>query len=114
MRFKITWFPNTKRSFRYNEFSNFTKLRFHALVAKVDRKPGYWLITARGGQFLRGEIAVPQRVKTFRNKVLDHSREMIHILQLKGKVPEFQKEYAYEYQGPAATKRIEQPNLFVA
>ncbi len=41
-----------------NEFSNFTKLRFHALVAKVDSKPGYWLITARGGQFLRGKIAV--------------------------------------------------------
>jgi hypothetical protein len=58
----------------------------------VDGKLGYWLITARGAQFLRGEIAAPQRVKTFRNKVLNHSREMIHILQLKGKLPEFEKE----------------------
>ena len=81
-----------------NEFSNFTKLRFHALVAKVDNKPGFWLITARGGQFLRGEIAVPHRVKTFRNRVLEHSPELIHIDQLKGKVPEFQREYAFEYQ----------------
>lgn len=83
-----------------NEFSNFTKLRFHALVAKVEGKPGYWLITARGGQFLRGEIAVPLRVKTFRNKVLEHSKEMIHILQLKGKIPYFEQQYAYEYQRP--------------
>jgi hypothetical protein len=52
-----------------NEFSNFTKLRFHALIAKVEGKPGYWLITARGGQFLRGEIPVPLKVKTFLNKV---------------------------------------------
>lgn len=81
-----------------NEFSNFTKLRFHALVARVEGKDGYWLITARGGQFLRGEVAVPLRVKTFRNKVLDHSPELIHIDQLKGRVPEFEKEYAFEYQ----------------
>jgi hypothetical protein len=83
-----------------NEFSNFTKLRFHALVAKVDDKPGCWLITSRGGQFLRGEIAVPHRVKTFRNRVLEHSPELIHIDQLKGKVPEFEKKYAFEYQRP--------------
>lgn len=96
-----------------NEFSNFTKLRFHALVAKVDEKPGYWLITARGGQFLRGEITVPQRVKTFRNKVLDHSTELIHINQLKGKIPEFEREYAYEYQRqPGDKANFEQLNLF--
>jgi hypothetical protein len=95
-----------------NQFSNFTKLRFHALVAKVDDKPGYWLITARGGQFLRGEIAVPLRVKTFRNKVLEHSKELIHILELKGKIPYFEREYAYEYQRPIATQKVDQQKLF--
>jgi hypothetical protein len=95
-----------------NEFSNFTKLRFHALVAKVHGKPGYWLITARGGQFLRGEIAVPLRVKTFRNKVLEHSTELIHILQLKGKIPYFEREYAYEYQRTIPTQKVDQPKLF--
>ena len=79
-----------------NEFSNFTKLRFHALVAKVNGKPGYWLITARGGQFLRGEVSVPLRVKTFRNQVKDHSPELVHIDELKGRIPMFEKEYAFE------------------
>jgi hypothetical protein len=91
------------------QYANFQTLRFHALIAKVEGKPGYWLITARGGQFLRGETAVPQKVKTFRNKVLDHSREIIHISQLKGKVPEFEKEYAYEYQKMAEIETTTQP-----
>jgi hypothetical protein len=100
-----------------NEFSNFTKLRFHGLVAKVDGKAGYWLITSRGGAFLRGEIAVPLKVKTFRNKVIDHSKEMIHIIDLKGKVPHFEREYAYEYQRPAklpAPQQTNQQKLFTA
>ena len=96
-----------------NEFSNFTKLRFHALVAKVEDKPGFWLITARGGSFLRGEIAVPFRVKTFRNRVLEHSPELIHINELKGKVPEFQREYAFEYEH-APVEAATQPKLFAA
>jgi hypothetical protein len=81
-----------------NEFSNFTKLRFHALVAKVDEKPGFWLITRRGGQFLRGEIPVPLKVKTFRNRVIEHWPALVHIDDLKGKIPVFEREYAYEVQ----------------
>ena len=81
-----------------NEFSNFTKLRFHALVAKVDGKPGYWCITRCGGMFLRGEVSVPLRVKTFRNQVKDHSPELVHIDELKGRIPAFEREYACEVQ----------------
>ncbi len=88
-----------------NEFSNFTKLRFHALVAKVDEKPGYWLITARGGQFLRGEINVPLRVLTFRNRVLEHSNDVIHIDALKNKIPYFETRFAYETPGQ---RKVEQ------
>ena len=83
-----------------NQYNNFQKLRFHALVAKVDDKPGYWLITKRGGQFLRGEIAVPKKVETFRNEVIDHSTDQVHINDLKHKIPSFDSEFAYEYQMP--------------
>lgn len=51
------------------EQMNWTKLRFHALVAKADIR-GYWLLTKRGAQFLRGEISIPTRVQTYRNKVV--------------------------------------------
>jgi len=81
-----------------NEYNNFQKLRFHGLIAHVPNKSGYWLITKRGGQFLRGEIAIPDQVQTFRNNVIGHSEGRIHINQLKNKVPDFQKEFAYEYE----------------
>lgn len=79
------------------QYNNFQKLRFHALVAKIDGKAGYWLITARGGEFLRGERAVPMRVSTFRNKVVGHSEETVHISSLKNRIPEFESQFAYEY-----------------
>jgi hypothetical protein len=80
------------------QYNNFQKLRFHGLVAKVDNKLGYWLITRRGGQFLRGEISVPTSVQTFRNKVTDHSEKKVSINDFKGQFPYFQSEFAYEVQ----------------
>lgn len=79
-----------------NQFSNFTKLRFHGLVTKVKNKPGYWLITKRGGEFLRGEINIPDSVHTFRNSVIGHSQTLTNIKDFKGDFPSFQSEYAME------------------
>lgn len=45
----------------------------------MDGKPGYWGITHRGGQFLKGEIFVPLNVKTFRNKIVDHGPERTRV-----------------------------------
>jgi hypothetical protein len=77
-------------------YNNAQKLRYHALIAKIEEKPGYWCITSRGGQFLRGEIRVPAGVKTFRNKVTGHSDEVIHIGELRNKIPVFESQFAYE------------------
>lgn len=81
-----------------NEFSNFTKLRFHGLVAHVKDKSGYWLITKRGGEFLRGEISIPKQVKTFRNRVIDHSPDTVNITRFKHDFPSFESDYAFEIQ----------------
>lgn len=54
-----------------NEYNNFQKLRYWGLVHHVDKsniKSGRWLLTKLGGQFLRNEIGMPKKVKTFRNK----------------------------------------------
>lgn len=90
-------------------YNNFQKLRFHALVAKIDEKPGYWLITNRGGQFLRGEIEVPRQVLTFRNKVQTHSGDKVHMRQFRDKVPYYEAEFAYETRRTAITPT--QPTL---
>jgi hypothetical protein len=87
----------------YSEASNLQKLRFHALIAHWDKenlKSGYWLITGRGGQFLRGEIAVPAAVRAFRNEVQKHSTELVHINEFRGKVPCFESSFAARIERP--------------
>lgn len=93
------------------EYNNFQKLRFHALVAKVQDKKGSWLITTRGGQFLRGEIGVPTEVQTFRNRVISHSDQKVGIGNFKGRYPEFQSQFAYEVKPILSPLQLEQQNL---
>lgn len=83
-----------------SEYNNFQKLRFHALIAKDKNSEdgGHWLITKRGGQFLRGEISVPKRVQTFRNEVIDHSEEVISFRSFAQDFPYFESEFAQEVQ----------------
>jgi hypothetical protein len=55
------------------------------------------------------------RFKTFRNHVPDHSSELVHIADLKGKIPLFERGYAYEYQRvDEATVEQHQAMLFAA
>jgi len=65
------------------EQMNWTKLRFHGLVAKCkedgERKRGYWLLTHRGNEFLAGRIQIPKKVQTFRNKITAHDEEYVTV-----------------------------------
>jgi len=78
------------------EWNNFSQLRFHALAFKVDGKPGYWGITARGAAFLKGETPVPLKVKTFRNQVISHSEERITIADFRNKESHFETKPDFE------------------
>lgn len=76
------------------EAMNWTKLRFHGLVAKVkvdgQVQRGYWLLTSNGAAFLRGELAVPAKVKTLNNHVEDHDRIEVTVEDVMGEVPYFE------------------------
>jgi hypothetical protein len=78
------------------EQMNWTKLRFHGLVAKA-KEEKHWLITKRGAQFLNGEIEVPKRVQTFRNRVVAHDAEMVFIKNVIGEVPYFESRQDFEF-----------------
>jgi hypothetical protein len=85
----------------YTEASNLQKLRFHGLIAhfnKENKKSGEWLITKKGGRFLRGEIKTRSRVKTFRNEVVDYSKEEVGINDFKNKIPDFESNFSYEFK----------------
>jgi len=67
----------------HSEYGNFQKLRFHALIAKykIDGVWDHlsWCITKRGALFIKGEIIIPSKVQTYRNKVLTHNDQLVSI-----------------------------------
>lgn len=83
------------------ERANWSKLRFHGLVAKVKDgdqiKRGRWLLTLKGSNFIGG-MPIPERVQTFRNKVTDHSPEQVTISQAMHSVPYWQGIDDIEYE----------------
>lgn len=84
------------------EQMNWTKLRFHGLVAKVKNedgspKRGYWLITSRGFAFLRGEISIPNFVVTKQNKVIERSTTKVNLASVIGSMPYWDSYSDFEY-----------------
>lgn len=62
------------------EWNNFTKLRFHGLAVKMGE--GMWQLHWRASDFLRGEIQLPQKVKTMNNEVIDHDEMLVSVDQV--------------------------------
>lgn len=79
-----------------HEWNNFTRLRFHALAVKTD-EVGYWLLTKRGNQFLKGEIAIPKWVEVYNNKIVAKSQETVFIGDVFGTIPHFEQHGDFEY-----------------
>lgn len=77
-------FAKAELELTHAEYGSFQKLRFHALIAKYKDEDGRvvfgeWLITKRGGDFLKGKVAIPVSVQTFRNRVVDHDERLVFI-----------------------------------
>lgn len=67
----------------FNQKNNFQKLRYWHLIEKKGSKKSEWSITAKGLGFLKGQVAVPKRVSTYRGNPLvadiDTGVEMVTI-----------------------------------
>lgn len=92
--------PHDEMDLTTSEHMNMTKLRFHGMIAKcrddAGIRRGYWLITKRGARFLRGEIAVPKKVQTFRNRVVGHSENLVDLVDVLGSEPFIEKEFDFD------------------
>ena len=88
----------------HSEYGNFQKLRFHALIAKKkedgEKVERTWLITARGADFLKGTIQIPDKVQTFRNRVVEHSPELVTIRDVMKSEPYWEKDFSYDLFEP--------------
>lgn len=81
----------TPQELSKGEYGNFTRLRFHGLVAKDDDAgSGYWLLTKRGNAFLKGLEDIPSKVQTLNNRVTDHSETYVNVLDVMGSQPWFE------------------------
>jgi hypothetical protein len=88
-----------------SEFCNFQKLRYHAMIAKCrdgegKRIGGYWLLTRRGNQFVKGLIEVPIKVGTFRNVIRKKSTEFVKITDVlkDNNLPYWDSTYDFQYE----------------
>lgn len=95
----------TKNELGRSERSNWTMLRFHGLVAKYKQKDGsqlrgYWLLTRRGSEFLKGELSIPRSVEVYRNKVIGHSEDMVGVHDVLGSVPYVHTKSDIQFEAP--------------
>jgi hypothetical protein len=94
----------------HSEYGNFQKLRFHALIAKKkqdgEKVERVWLITQRGADFLKGMIQIPDKVQTFRNKVVDHSPELVTVRDVMKSEPYWEQDFSYDLFAPKQTTFI--------
>lgn len=89
----------------YSERSSLTILRFHALIAKVKDEEGHqhrrkWLITSRGAKFLRNQVKIPAKVKTYNNTVVDYAEELVGIIDVLGEDPKMPPTLPFERATP--------------
>lgn len=92
-----------------HEWNNFSRLRFHALVAKTGDS-GFWLLTHRGAQFLRGEVDIPKKVQVFNNRVVSHSQDRVFIKDVIGNEPYFETIEDIHYE-EASEEDVEKSRL---
>lgn len=87
------------------ERCNWQKLRLHGLIARVKEggevKRGRWLITRKGHDFLSGH-QISESVKSFRNRVVGHSANLITISEALESTPYFEEinDISFEYTTP--------------
>ena len=72
----------------YRLGSQRTKMRLHGLIARLKGGDGHyvantWLITKKGGDFLRGE-AIQKTIVVFNNQLLGHEGSMVTIQRVDG------------------------------
>lgn len=93
---------STELSLTSTQYNNFQKLRFHGLIAKVkengELKSGYWLVTRRGHDFVMGTLAIPVKVKVFRNRVIDHDKQLVYMSDVTKCKPFLDKMPDFKYE----------------
>jgi len=60
-------------------FNAYSKLEFWDLISRHPNKKGFWRINKAGVDFLKGEIKINSKVRTYNNKCIDYIGNHISI-----------------------------------
>jgi hypothetical protein len=95
----------------FDQVTNFGKLRYFGLAHHADKenpRSGLWLLTDRGAAFLRGEIAIPRKVFTFRGHPVDSPEPVkpVHILEYRRELPSFETYYDFVPRPSSAANQL--------
>lgn len=72
------------------ESANLTFLRYHGLLVKDDNaEAGYWLLTKRGNEFLRGERTIPKLAIVRDNQVIGHDGPEVSVRDVWDDAPQW-------------------------
>ena len=79
-----------------NEYNNFQKLRYHGLVHNRDQKPGYWFLTRKGSQFLKGEVKTVKTVYVLDNRIVGKGDYFVGVRDYPELEDYWQKDFSVE------------------
>lgn len=72
--------------FGHSEYGNFQKLRFFGLIDKYREngvwRRGDWCLTLNTVPFLNGMYRVPDKIRVFRNEIIEKSPNMVTIHEI--------------------------------
>lgn len=78
------------------EYNNFQKLRYHDLINQT-KNAGYWSITQKGVDLLKGRTTIPYKVQTFRGSPIKSSTKQVNITDILVSNPYLEERDDYDY-----------------
>jgi len=94
-----------------SEANNFQKLRYFALVRKIDGNSGHWMLTWQGRDFIRSGYTPHERVLVLHNRIQERSVRRVSIGQvLRANEPDWLRRDDFIESRPA--EAVEQIAMF--
>lgn len=101
----------------YTERSRMTHLRLHGMIHKITKadgshKRGFWLMTRKGCQFVKGEIKTPKHIWIMNNEKIGVEEELVDRSDFRV-MKEFTPNYEWEIIDGHVLRKVErQTTLF--
>ena|SRR3990167_3420831 len=81
----------------HHKIADFQKLGYWKIISKRPKHSGWWYITDKGKQFMKGEIQVPRRIWVKNKQVVEEDDELVSIIKLDPRWQISRSDYAMDF-----------------